>query len=113
MRTQHSSPTLLPEQVTKETLPDSPTDTAEQADRLTMIMETEGIASTYFREPTGEPLEEYSYPLDDTQEIMIIEESDEEEYDPTHELDRCRERLRPAEEAAMHVVDGYGVEVES
>lgn len=105
-------PALLPEQVVRSTLPDSPTDTAEQADRLTFIMEVESIASTYFREQTEEPTEEYSYPLDDTQEIMIIEGSDEEEYDPTGELERKRERLLPAEEAAIHIVDEYGVRVE-
>lgn len=89
---------------------DNNADVADQADRLTMIMEAEairngarGISGEY--EYGGEgSLDGYSYPLEDVEEVLAMEDAEDSSDDPLHAGGLSPAPWIPAENAAMHIV---------
>jgi len=93
---------------------DSPSDFADQADRLTMIMEAEA-ARNAFQGVTGEfggegSLDGYSYPLEDIDDILAMEDAQDSSDDPLHPGDQSPTPWIPAETAAMHIISDSELE---
>ena len=89
---------------------ESPGDFADQADRLTMIMEAEA-ARNAVQGVTGEfagegSLDGYSYPLEDIEDMLAMEDAQDSSDDPLHPGDQSPTPWVPAETAAMHIVSG-------
>lgn len=103
---------MRPEDVAAATrdLQDPAGDAADQAERLTMIMEAEAALADGDRE---DPVP--AYPVDDPDRLVSDEDAqDDASDDPLHHGGPDPADLRrsspPAEEAAMHVVDGDGID---
>lgn len=82
-------------------------DAADQADRLAMIMEAEAIEAALRGECGEGSLESYAYPLEDTEEVLSMEDAQDGSNDPRHAGEVTRWQC--SEESAMHVI---GVPVE-
>jgi len=87
---------------------DSHGDFAEQADRLTMIMEAEA-ARNGIRGLTGEfagegSLDGYSFPLEDIDDTLAMEDAQDSSDDPLHPGDDVPTPWMSAETAAVHVI---------
>lgn len=98
---------MKPEDVVASTSPagESAGDAAEQADRLTMIMEAEAATNGGMGTP------DLAYPLEDLDELIANEDADEDSSnDPLHHGGGDGHASQPAEEAAMHVIDDDGNE---
>ena len=98
---------MRPDEVAAQTSPtgDAPGDAADQADRLTMIMEAEAAATGAIGTP------DLAYPLEDLDDLVANEDADEDSSDdPMHHGGAEGHAWVPAEEAAMHVLDDSGVE---
>lgn len=81
-------------------------DIADQADRLTRLMEiADRGRSTH---PPTEPSPLESYPLQDSEEVLAQEDAMDGSDDPMHAGGLTPARWLAAEEAAMHVVDEAG-----
>ena len=83
-------------------------DSADQADRLAIIMEAEA-ARNAIRGTTGEyggegSLDGLSYPLEDTEETLALEDAEDSSNDPMHSGGLNPAPYIPAENAAMHIV---------
>lgn len=83
-------------------------DTADQAGRLAMIMEAEALrnsAQGISGDLAGEgSLEGLRYPMEDTEEVISMEDADDSSDDPMHSGGLNPPEWIPAEVAAMHVV---------
>lgn len=99
-----------PENVSRLTadMSDNNADIAEQADRLTMIMEAEAALNGMGGRSTSDAgegsLDGYSYPLEDIEEILSEEDAEDSSDDPMHSGGLTSKPWIPAEIAAMHVV---------
>lgn len=81
-------------------------DAADQAERLSMIMEAEATREALRGGRGGEgSLEGYSYPLEDTESVLAVEDADDASDDPMHAGGLRPATWMPAEQAAMHLVD--------
>ena len=88
--------------VLRATFSDSAGDGADQAGRLSMIMEAEAVNAA-LRGQSGEgELDGYLYPLENAEEVLSMEDADDGSDDPRHAGEPSI--WRTAEEAAMHVV---------
>jgi len=88
--------------VLRATFSDSSGDGADQAVRLSMIMEAEALNEA-LRGRSGEgDLDGYLYPLEDSDEVLSMEDADDGSDDPRHAGEASV--WRSAEESAMHVV---------
>ena len=97
-----------PSQVLRATFSDTSGDSADQADRLAMIMEAEAIeAALHGRTGEGE-LDGYNYPLENAEEILSMEDADDGSDDPRHAGDPGV--WKTAEELAMHVIGDQEVD---
>ena len=87
---------------------DNNADVADQADRLTMIMEAEGARNGALGvegEFGGEgSLDGYSYPLENMEDVLAMEDAEDSSDDPRHAGGLNPVPWTPAETAAMHVV---------
>jgi hypothetical protein len=99
-----------PGEIARSTTPfnDSPGDFAEQADRLTMIMEAEA-ARNAIQGVTGEfagegSLDGFSYPLENIEDTLAMEDAQDSSDDPLHPGDELPAPWIPAEQAAIHVI---------
>ncbi len=88
--------------VMQATLTDSGGDSADQADRLAMIMEAEAIQAALHGESGEGSLDGYSYPLEDTEEVLSMEEAEDGSDDPRHSGEASR--WQTAEESALRVI---------
>jgi hypothetical protein len=98
---------MRPEDVAAQTSTngDPPGDAADQAERLTMIMEAEAATNG------GAGTPDLAYPLEDLDELIANEDADEDSSDdPLHHGGGDGHATQPAEEAAMHVLDDDGAE---
>lgn len=98
---------MKPEEVALQTSVrgDAPGDAADQAERLTMIMEAEAASNG------GAGTPDLAYPLEDLDELIANEDADEDSSnDPLHHGGGDGRAWRPAEEDAMHVLDDDGTE---
>ncbi|CAB4901465.1 MAG: hypothetical protein F2806_04960 [Actinobacteria bacterium] len=88
--------------VARETMSDFAGDSADQAGRLSMIMEAEAVNAALLGESGEGDLDGYLYPLENSEEVLSMEDADDGSDDPRHAGDP--DRWQTAEEAAMHVV---------
>lgn len=83
-------------------------DMAEQAERLTMIMEAEAVRNAVRGEQgqyAGEgSLDGYLYPLEDTEELLAMEDADDSSDDPMHAGGLTPSPWISAENSAMHEI---------
>lgn len=96
--------------VARETanLTDPSGDSADQAERLSMIMEAEAIRNAIRGEKgdfAGEgSLAGFEYPLEDIQEVLAMEDAADASDDPAHSGGLRPSPWISAENAAMHIV---------
>ena len=82
-------------------------DAADQAERLTMVMEAEALRGALAGDGSGEgSLDGYDLPLEDTESMLAMEDAEDASDDPVHAGGLDPAPWIPAEQAAMHVVDG-------
>jgi hypothetical protein len=94
-----------PEDVARVEGWDSTGDAADQAERLSMIMEAEAVQNALRGDSGGEgSLEDLPYPLEDLEEVLAVEDADDASDDPFHAGGLRPAQWVPAEEAAMHVI---------
>ncbi len=96
-----------PEEVVRATsaFDSGPSDTADQADRLTMIMEAEATRNA-LSGTTGEgSLDGLDLPLADIEDLLAMEDAEDSSDDPMHSGGLTPAAWMPAEQAAMYVVD--------
>lgn len=83
-------------------------DSADQAERLSMIMEAEAIRNAIRGEKgdfAGEgSLAGFEYPLEDIQEVLAMEDAADSSDDPAHSGGIRPSPWMSAENAAMHIV---------
>ena len=89
-------------EVMRATLAEPGGDSADQADRLSMIMEAEAIQAALQGDSGEGSLDGYSYPLENTDEVLSMEEADDGSDDPRHSGETTR--WQTAEESALHVI---------
>lgn len=80
-------------------------DSADQAERLSMIMEAEAVHSA-MNGGGGEGNNDMPYPLEDIEDVLAMEDAEDGSDDPMHAGGLTPARWVTAEEAAIHVVDG-------
>lgn len=82
-------------------------DAADQAERLSMVMEAEALHNALHGGPPSEgSLDGYSYPLEDTESVLAMEDAEDASDDPMHAGGLDPAPWVPAERAAMHIVSG-------
>lgn len=102
----HSPHAHDPEGVARSFPPDSAAgDAADQAERLSMIMEAEAIASALRGESGEGSLDGLDYPLEDIETVVAMEDADDASDDPYHAGGLEPDRWMPAEQSAMRVID--------
>ena len=79
-------------------------DAADQAERLSMVMEAEAVHAA-LNGGGGEGTLEIAYPLEDTESVLAMEDADDASDDPMHAGGLDPARWVTAEESAMHVLD--------
>jgi hypothetical protein len=95
-----------PDDVSKVSGFDTSGDAADQAERLTMIMEAEATREALRGGHGGEgSLDGMIYPLEDIEEVLAVEDADDASDDPMHAGGLRPAAWMPAEQAAMHIVD--------
>lgn len=80
-----------------------PGDAADQADRLTMIMDAEA-AQAVLRGDEFVATDDHAYPLEDIEDVIAAEDADDSSDDPMHGGGMQPGRWVTAEESAMHVI---------
>ncbi len=91
-----------PNEVLRAIFSDTSGDSADQADRLAMIMEAEALEAA-LHGGTGEgELDGYLYPLENAEKVLIMEDANDGSNDPRHTGDPGV--WKTAEELAMHVI---------
>lgn len=81
-------------------------DAADQADRLAMIMEAEATHNALNGGGGEGSLDGLAYPLEDVEATLAMEDADDASDDPLHAGGLTPAPWMPAEQAAMHIVDG-------
>jgi hypothetical protein len=84
---------------------DAPGDAADQAERLSMIMEAEARHNAMNGGGGEGSTDDMPYPMEDIEDVLAMEDADDASDDPMHAGGLTPERWVPAEQAAMHVVD--------
>src|SRR5207344_879950 len=84
-------------------------DAADQADRLTMIMEAEATHNALNGGGGEGTLEDLPYPLEDIEDVLAMEDAEDGSDDPMHAGGLTPAPWLSAEQAAMHVIDGPDV----
>jgi hypothetical protein len=79
-------------------------DAADQAERLTMIMEAEATHNA-LNGGGGEGREDLPYPLEDIEDVLAMEDAEDASDDPMHSGGLTPKQWIPAEQAAIHVID--------
>ncbi|MDP1876155.1 MAG: hypothetical protein Q8M17_01160 [Actinomycetota bacterium] len=80
-------------------------DTADQADRLTMIMAAEATHNALNGGGGEGSLEDLPYPLEDIEDLLAMEDAEDGSDDPMHAGGLTPAPWLTAEQAAMHVID--------
>jgi len=83
---------------------DAAGDSADQAERLTMIMEAEATHNA-LNGGGGEGADDLPYPLEDIEDVLAMEDAEDASDDPMHAGGLTPAPWITAEQAAMHVVD--------
>lgn len=80
-------------------------DAADQAERLTMIMEAEAARSGMHGGGDEGSLDDLPYPLEDVEDVLAMEDAEDSSDDPMHAGGLTPARWMSAEEAAIHVIN--------
>ncbi len=92
-------------------------DAADQAERLSMVMEAEATRNALRGDDVGYSgegsLEGFDRPLSDTESILAEEDAEDSSDDPMHAGGLTPKPWIPAEQAAMHLTDGSWLDDES
>jgi hypothetical protein len=80
-------------------------DAADQAERLSMVMEAEAIHAALHGGSGEGSLEGYDFPLEDTEDVLAMEGAEDASDDPMHAGGLDPAPWLPAEQAAMHIID--------
>lgn len=80
-------------------------DAADQAERLSMIMEAEAVQAALRGEAGDGSADGYAFPLEDVEDLVAAEDADDASDDPMHAGGFDSQPILSAEQAAMHVVD--------
>lgn len=80
-------------------------DAADQAERLSMVMEAEAIHAALHGGSGEGSLDGYAYPLEDTESVLAMEDARDASDDPMHAGGLDPRPWVPAEQAAMHIID--------
>lgn len=80
-------------------------DAADQAERLSMIMEAEAVQAALRGESGDGSVDDYSFPLEDVEDLVAAEDADDASNDPLHAGGLDTAPTLAAEQAAMHIVD--------
>ena len=80
-------------------------DAADQAERLTMIMEAEATHNALNGGGGEGQLDGLLYPLEDIEDVLAMEDAEDASDDPMHSGGLTPAPWIPAEQAAMHVID--------
>lgn len=91
-------------QATRTTM-DTAGDCADQADRLTMIMEAEATHNALNGGGGEGSNDDLPYPLEDIEDVLAMEGADDASDDPMHSGGLSPAPWLSAEQAAMHVID--------
>ena len=83
---------------------DAPGDAADQAERLTMIMEAEATHNA-LNGGGGEGDDDLPYPLENLEDVLAMEDAEDASDDPMHAGGLKPAPWMTAEQAAIHVVD--------
>lgn len=96
-----------PSEVANETrdFTDTPGDAADQAERLTMIMEAEATHNALNGGGGEGSLDGLLYPLEDIEATLAMEDAEDASDDPMHAGGLTPRAWVPAEESAIHIVD--------
>lgn len=96
-----------PSEVAQETrdLMDPAGDAADQAERLTMIMEAEATHNALNGGGGEGSLDGLLYPLEDVESTLAMEEAEDASDDPMHAGGLTPKAWIPAEESAIHIID--------
>jgi hypothetical protein len=94
-----------PSEVARATGSDAPGDAADQAERLTMIMEAEATHNALNGGGGEGSVDDLPYPLEDIEDVLAMEDAEDASDDPMHAGGLTPTPWVPAERAAMHVVD--------
>ncbi len=84
---------------------DAAGDAADQAERLTMIMEAEATHNALNGGGGEGDTDGLPYPLEDIEDVLAMEDAEDSSDDPMHSGGLTPAPWMPAEQAAMHVVD--------
>lgn len=104
------APAESPDGVSRQTqdVSDAAGDAADQAERLTMVMEAEALRNALHGNTDGEgSLEGYDLPLADTESELAEEDAEDASDDPMHAGGLTPRPWMGAENAAMHVVNEF------
>lgn len=85
-------------------------DAADQADRLTMIMEAEATHNALNGGGGEGSDDDLPYPLEDIEDVLAQEDAEDGSDDPMHAGGLTPAPWLTAEQAAMHVVDGVDLD---
>ena len=83
----------------------APGDAADQAERLSMIMEAEATHNALNGGGGEGSVDDLPYPLEDLEDVLAMEDAEDGSDDPMHAGGLTPAPWVPAEQAAMHVVD--------
>ena len=84
---------------------DSAGDAADQAERLTMIMEAEATHNALNGGGGEGSVDDLPYPLEDIEDVLAMEDAEDSSDDPMHAGGLTPAPWITAEQAAMHVID--------
>lgn len=88
-------------------------DAADQAERLSMIMEAEATHNALNGGGGEGDTDGLAYPLEDIEDVLAMEDAEDASDDPMHAGGLTPAVWMPAEQAAMHVVDPQDPDDES
>lgn len=96
-----------PQEVARATMNgmDGANDTADQAERLTMIMEAEATHNALNGGGGEGSVDDLRYPLEDIEDVLAMEDAEDASDDPMHAGGLTPAPWISAEQAAMHVID--------
>jgi len=84
---------------------DTAGDAADQAERLSMIMEAEATHNALNGGGGEGSVDDLPYPLEDIEDVLAMEDAEDSSDDPMHAGGLTPAPWIPAEQAAMHVID--------
>ena len=96
-----------PQEVARATMNgmDGANDSADQAERLTMIMEAEATHNALNGGGGEGSVDDLPYPLEDIEDVLAMEDAEDASDDPMHAGGLTPAPWISAEQAAMHVID--------